>query len=324
MATVGIGMKGYLGFGEESTFATIVPRTKFFDLTSESVVKSRELIESGALYRPGILNTKVVQGMVGIAGDMEFEAHYEGWGVLAKHCFGAVQSTVQANPAAYQHKFTIADVLPTGLSMELFRDTSGFASEASVANVYSGCKVTSINFSSGVGELLKVGISILGSNEERRAKSTEAFTASPLAVYHQGLLKWDGVDAEVTNFKIMLNNHLDLRPKLNSQISREPIRNGKLECSGSFTAEFDSWKMYYDFLNAAQRTLNVRFTGPNIANGYPYFMDFNINVAIIQGLRMNLNSPGRIILELEFKAYRTTTVNELELIIQNTETSISA
>jgi hypothetical protein len=324
MANVGIGMRSYLGFGEESVFATIVPRTKFFDISSENVVKTRELIESGALYRTGILGTKVVQGQVGIAGDMEFEAQYEGWEVLAKHAFGSVQSTQQGATAAYRHLFTIADVLPTGLSLEIYRDTSNFASEASKAFVYAGCKITSISFSSAVGELLKVSGSVLGSNEERRTKSSEAFSTSPLAVYHQGLLKWNDVDAEVTNFRVMLNNQLDLRPKLNSQISREPIRNGKVECSGSFTAEFDSWTKYDDFLNAAQRTMNVRFIGPDIQPGFPYYIDLNLNIAIITGLRVNLSSPGRLILELDFKAYRTTTINELELEIQNTLTSISA
>lgn len=324
MANVGIGMKSYLGFGEESVFATIVPRTKFFDISSESVVKSRDLIESGALYRTGILGSKVVQGQVGIAGEMEFEAQYEGWEVLAKHAFGSVQSTQQGATAAWRHNFTIADVLPTGLSLEIYRDSSNFASESSKAFVYAGCKITSISFASSVGELLKVSGSVLGSNEERRSKSTESFSTSPLAVYHQGLLTWDSGDAEVTNFRIMLNNQLDLRPKLNSQISREPIRQGKVEVTGSFTAEFDSWRKYDDFLNAAQRTLNVHFTGPEIQPGYPYYIDLNLNIAIITNLRVNLNSPGRIILEIDFKAYRTTSVNELVMEIQNTLTSISA
>jgi hypothetical protein len=35
-----------------------------------------------------------------------------------------------------------------------------------------------------------------------------------------------------------------------------------------------------------------------------------------------LNSVGRIMAEIDFKAYRSLTLNELELEVQNTETGI--
>lgn len=323
MAEVGIGMKGYLGYGVESTYGTIVSRTLFQEINSESIVKNRELVESASIYRAGILNTKVVQGAVSVAGDIEFDAQYEGWETLLKHVFGAVQSTQQGSTSAYRHNFTIADVLPTGLSFEVFRDSSNFASESNKAFIYSGCKITSMTFSAAVSELLKISMSIFGQNEERRTKTSETFNTSRLAVYHQGVLKWNTVDREVSAFSVTLNNSLDPRPKLGSQLSREPLRNAKVEVSGSFTAEFSSWAMYDDFLNAAERVLNVHFDGPLIQNGYPYYIDMNVNVGIITGLRVNLNAPGRLILELDFKGYRTTSINELVIELQNTVTSVT-
>lgn len=320
---VGIGMKGYIGFGEESTYGTPVTRTKFLDILGESIQYQRPLIESQGLYRVGVLDSKVVQGAVEVGGDFSFEAQYDGWEKLAKQVFGAVNSTNIAG-TAYKHLFTIADSLPTGLTFEVFRDQSGFTSEQNRAFIYKGCKINSMQFACGVGELLKVTCAIMGRDVERQAKTSETFTTTPLAVYHRGLLKWGGVDAEVSQFQLTLANGLDARPLLGTALTREPLRGSKVQVTGSFTAEFDSPAKFDDFLNAASRVLNVRFDGPLITGGLGqgYYIDMNINVGILTSVRIILNSPGRIMMEVDFKGYRTASINEVELAIQNTLTSV--
>lgn len=325
MANVGIGMKGYLGYGEESSYGVPVSRTLFQEINSESLARSSPLIESRSLYRTGILSSKVAQGELGIGGGVEFDCQYEGWEKLLKHAMGAVAtSTPDATnaPSVRRHLFTIADVLPTGLTLEIFRDTSGFASEENKAHVYAGCKVTSLQLACGVGDLLRASFDFIGKNDDRRAKSSESFNTSRIAVYHQGVLTWDGNDAEVSQFSMTLNNQLETRPKLGARTTREPLRNGKVEVTGTFTVEFDKWEKYQHFMDAAEKALNVRFTGPNIVSGYDYFINLSVNIAIITGVRVNLNTPGRIILELDYKAYRSTSINELEVTLQNTTTSI--
>lgn len=325
MAEVGIGMKGFLGFGEESTYGLPVARTKFLEINSESINKTRPLIESGALYREGILDTKFVQGAVEVGGDVEFDAQYEGWLKLLKHVMGQVttsQPDVTGAPTVYRHLFQHTPVLPTGLTFEVFRDTSGFVSEPNKSFIYQGCKVTSLQIQNGVGELLRVTASIMAQNEIRAAKSVEAFSSSRLAAYHQGTLKWDGSDAEVASYNLTINNSLGTRPKLGSQLTREPLRDGKLMVSGSFQGEFDTWAKHDDFLNAQKKVLNIRYNGNVIQGGLQEYIDMNMTVAVITGYRVVLNSPGRIIAEFDFKAYRTTSIGELEVTVQNTESSI--
>lgn len=322
---VGVGFRGHFGYGEESTYGTAVARSHFTEINSESVQLEEARIESESLYRRGIINTRVSQGAKTVNGDVEFEAGYGGWLKLAKHAFGRVDTSTPDPTSAStvkRHKFTIQDTLPTGLTVELYRDTGDFVTGPNEAHLYSGCKISSMSFDCAVDEILKVGVSFIGRDENRGAKSTPNFSTERLAVYHQGKLVWGSDELPVENFNVSLNNNLEYRPKLNSRVTREPLPSGKVEVTGSFTTEFDNEAQYDDFRNATERALVITFTGLNISGSFDRYIKLTCNVVILSSVRMMLNNVGRIMAEIDFKAYRSLTLNELELEVQNTETGI--
>lgn len=323
---VGTGFRGFLGVGEESVYGTAVARSHWTEINDESLVLNEARIESESLYRRGVINTRVEQGQRSVSGDIEFEATYEGWGKIAKHAFGSV-STSTPDPTtvstAKRHLFRVEDTLPTGLTIEAYRDSTDFVTSANQSFIYTGCKVNSISFSVTAEETLRVVANIMGRNETGlTAKSTPSFFNTRLAVYHSGLVTWGSTTLECEDFNITLNNNLEYRPLIGSNLTREPLPSGKVEVSGSFTIEFTSPDQYNDFKNATERTLLIRFEGSNIGGAFYKYIKLTANVAKIAGARVMNNNFGRLRMEIDFKAYRSLTQNELELEIQSTETGI--
>jgi hypothetical protein len=322
---VGLGMRSHIGFGDEVVWGSAVARTHFIELISESISKQVARIESNSVLRRGVLNDHVIAGMISVAGDLVFDATYGGWLKIAKHAFGSVDTTqpdVTNAPTAYQHVFTISDTPLAGMTMEVFRDSSQFVTEPNKAFVYRGMKVSSIEFSCGVDEILRVTASLIGTDETREAKSTPSYGTSKVSVYHQGIVKWNDVDVEVDHFTLKLDNGFGPRPKLGSQYSREPVPENKLSLSGSFEMEFASWAEYDDFSATTQREFKVSFTGDLIAAGVYEEIILTCPVSLLDNVRVLIDKPGRIKIAADFKAYRTTLANECTMTVRNTDTVI--
>ena len=321
----GIGMRSFFGFGEESTYGSPVTRTNYIEINSESFMKQVARLESSSIIRRGILNTKVGAGAISLEGDVEFDAHYDGWLKLAKHAMGTVTTTqpdVTNAPTAYNHQFTIADTLPTGLTVEIFRDNAQFTTEPNKSFLYKGCKVNSMQLSCGVDEILKVTCGLVGQDEGRVAKSTDSYNTARFAMYHQGVVLWNGEDIEVSQFSVTVDNQYAARPKLGSQFTREYLPDQKIAVSGSLTAEFSSWNQYDDFINTTEREMIATFTGPTIAGSITYLIKLTMPIALLNNVRIMLNQPGRIMAEMDFKAYRTASANELTMDVRNISSTV--
>lgn len=321
---VGLGLTGYLGFGQETVYGTPVARVNFLEINDENMGVDEPKIESAALAQVGIRSTKVAQGMISTGGDFNFDASYAGWERLLKHVCGNIVSSrpdVTSSPTVWDHTFTIADQLPTGLTIEVFRGTETFLTEPNKAFVYAGCLISNMNISCGADDLMKIGVNVMGQQEARAAKSTPVYDNSTLAVFHQGTLKWNDSDVEAHSFSLDINNSLEMRAKLGSRLTRQPKRSGKLDVSGSFQAEFINWDQYDDFRAATNRAIVIQFIGPVIINSFSNQITITLAVSKINTYRVVLNQPGRLIVDIQFKAYRTESAGELSIVMRNTTTA---
>lgn len=321
--TVGLGLTGFVGIGQESAYGTGAVRTNFYEINDESMAVEENKIESAALAAVGIRESKVAQGGISVGGDFSYDVQYAGCERLFKHGFGRIaslQPDVTTYPQVWDHQFTIADDLPEGMTVEVFRGTEQFATEPDKSFLYTGCRMTNINLSCGVDDLLKMTVSLMGRDEGRVDKSTPSYNPAELAVYHQGTVRWDGGDVECEQFNIDIANALESRPRLGSRFSRQPKRSGKLSVSGSFTAEFTGWREYDDFRNNTSREMTLVFEGPNIGGAFYHRITITMTVAKILGHRVVLAQPGRLMMEVQFKAYRTDNAGEITLVMRNTTT----
>lgn len=325
MANVGVGFRGFFGLGEETNYGVAASRSHWTEINSESIAIEEDRIETNQLYRRGVINTRVEKGGKRVSGDLEFDATYGGWLKMPKHAFGQVATStpdITSNPTVKRHKFTIEDKLPTGLTLEVNRDTNDFVTEPNKSFLYTGCKIASMGFACSVNEILRVSANIVGQDEGRVAKGTPAFTSEKLAVYHQGTVQWGNDFLDVESISVTLNNNIEGRPRLGARTIREPLPSDKVEVTGSMSLEFDTWSQYDDFRNATERALVVLFTGSVIAGSFSRYIKLSMPSVIISASRPALSAVGRIMADIDFKAYRTATQQELELEIQNTDTGI--
>lgn len=325
----GLGMNSWIGFGSESSYGTPVIPTEFIEIESETLMKEVARIEAMSILRRGTIDNKIISGAVQVGGDISFPVQFDGWLLLAYQAFGAVSNTrpdVTNAPTAWKHSFTIADVLPAALTIEVFRDTTQFTTEPNKSFIYNGCKISKIDFSCNINEVLKCSVAVMGSNEARgtRSYSAPSFSNESYAVFTQAIVSYNGNDVEAHNFNISLSNNLTYRYKLGSALSREPVPDTKLIASGSFDMEFQSWNEYDDFVNTTERAMTCTFTGPLIAGTINKQIKFTCSQIFIEKVKLSLDKPGRIVMTIDFKCFRNTaqTQNEIVMDIINTSASI--
>jgi hypothetical protein len=321
-----LGMLGWLGIGEESTYGSAVVPANYLEIESESMAKEVARIEAKTLQRRGIVDNKIVPGAIAVMGDIAFPAQYDGWLKFAKHAFGSVvnsQPDITNAPTAWNHQFIMTDVLPTGLTCEVFRDTSAFTTEALKSFRYSGCKVDKISFDAQVDQVLKVSVGLMGQNEGRvpYSNANPSFSAAQYAIFTQGQLLWNGNDLEVDKFQLTFQNGLGSRYKLGSSLTREPMPENKISVSGSFEAEFAEWNEYDDFINTAERVMILQFIGSSLGAAITNRIKLTCNQTIIDKTHIIMDKPGRIKLGIDFKCFRNTTQTQNEIIMDVTNTS---
>lgn len=321
---VGLGHKAVLGIGEESTYGTPVTRTKFLELVGggDGLVVDEEKIESQSMKEIGVRGDyEVQQGSVDVKGTVTFEVPYDGAEKIFKHAFGSVatsQPDSGADPLVYQHIFTMADALPTGLTLEVDRDVTAF--------VYEGCKIASIEFScGGPDELVRVAAEVIGEDVQTGSATSPTVPAVGFFSAPQADLKWNSTSVPVSAFSVKLNNNLDKdRRFLGSRLRKEPTRaGGKVEVTGTFKAEFESTTHFNDFRNATNRALQIKCTGPGIgAASRKYELTLDCAVTKLIEYPVTAENEGRIMVEVSFKAYRNATEKELKLTLQNLVSSV--
>lgn len=315
MGTAGFGHTVYAGLGEETTYGTPVTRTVFLDVTGETLSLNHERVVSGSLNQIGVRSNKIANGLFRVAGDVTFDVPYTGWELFLKHALGSVATTGPVDNA-YTHTFDIANALPTGLTIEIYRDSSNFlAGDLDDAFLYEGCKVNSLSLSATIGAYLSCTASIVAQDENRGARTvaatvnTDLNATRDLIVFTEGSLSYDNFTTSVESFELTLNNNLNAdRFRVGSRLTREPVRGGKIEVTGSFTADFDSFARYDEFKNSTTKALTLTFTGANVPNsGTAQSMTITLNRVIPTGVDLNVDDGGILTQTIPFVAYRAQT-----------------
>jgi len=322
----GLGMNSWIGFAPESSYGTPVSPTNYLEIESETLMKEVQRIEAMSILRRGTVDNKIISGAVQVGGDISFPVQFDGWLPLAYQAFGSLtdsQPDVTNASSAWKHTFKIADVLPAALTFEVFRDTTQFTTEPNKSFVYSGCKISKMEFACNLNEVLKCSVGVMGKQEARSSRSVTnpSFSSSPYAVFTEGIVSYNGNDVEASNINLSLENNLTYRYKLGSALTREPVPDSKIMATGSFEMEFQSWDQYDDFVNTTERALTVTFTGPNIAAGVNYEIKFTCSQIFIEKVKCSLDKPGRIMMTIDFRAFRNTTQTQNEIVLEVTNTN---
>ena len=127
------------------------------------------------------------------------------------------------------------------------------------------------------------------------------------------------------SFEFAINNNLQVdKKRIPFATIREPVRGDKIEVSGKFTLDHDTFGRYDDFINSTTRKLVLTFTGANVPNSSTaQKIQFTFNNVKLESFEANADDPGQFTEDIGFRAYRDATNNEVVGVVVNAETTIA-
>ena len=325
MAT-GLGYKTTVGFGTEADYGSRVVATKWIELNTggDGLTVTEERLHSASVFGLSSGRDDMRKGAIAVAGDVAFDMRYGGMEMLLQAAMGNVVTTQMGGTASseYMHVFKIQDTLGTDekafLSLEILKDITGFRAEGVMVNTMD-LAITNTGF-------LICTLGLIGKEMGTGTCVSATFGTQPLVTFAEGALSWAGTSTPVSAAKIHLDNKLSTdRRFIGSRYISQPLRTGKIEVTGSFTAEFTGTELYNDFRDAQERALKLKFDGGAIGGGGTDNWTFEVNSANIRltGGVPVVDNEGVIHLEAPFKAYsQGTGTREMEITLINETASI--
>lgn len=249
------GLAAQVGLKTETTWGTAVAVDRFTPLISESMTEKIERLESAGIA-PGarvLRSGQWATGNVEVSGDLGFELYQQGMGLWFRHMFGAV-STSGAGP--YTHTFTPGDMSDDHFTLQIGKpDVAGTVQPFT----YAGCKVTEWELAAKAGELVTLGVSVVGKD---LATGTSLATASygagsglPFSFAHASVTV-GGSAAYVKEITLKGSNGLAVdRRGIGSAYIKEPLEAELRAYEGEMVCEFESLTQMNLFRNGTENAL---------------------------------------------------------------------
>jgi len=289
MASIYNGFGSYIGIGEESTWGTAVSRTHWRPLISSSLTRTIEKVPrptlqigtTGAMRRANYVQAD------NAGGSFSVEASYESVGLLIKHLLGASSSTTGSAP--FTHTYTIANDVPTGLTIENVRGTG-------TSEVFEGCRLNSGTIACSAGGVMTCEFDVIAETSATRASSGSATfggTDAPVLHSHAGQMSWNSANYDLIDMSLVINNALATRQHLGSSVTAQPKRSDFQSVELSVTVEVED-ALYADFISNVESNLTLSFTNS--------FREFNIEVqnAYLSGASDPVSDAGIVRQSLSF------------------------
>lgn len=149
---------GFIGFSEETVYATGVAASKFIELLSESLAGKYERISSEAMRagQRALHKDRWQPNAKGAEGSVDFEVTDGAFGLLFKHALGTIASGAPAGGFTI-HTATVGDLKGKSLTFQVGRtDNAGTLNPFT----YTGGKVKSWELSSAVDGVLKMSVDL--------------------------------------------------------------------------------------------------------------------------------------------------------------------
>ena len=257
-----LGRNSKISIGEESTWGTAVSLTNTRPLNNGSLARQVTIVprpdlksDSGSAMRRGHYQSEET-----MTGSFEIAATYENIGMFLKHAMGSLATTGGGDP--YSHTYTLAASLPTGLTMEFIRGTSGNSEK------FEGCKLNSMSMSVSAGECMMLSFDVIGQTGAARASaSSPSFGSNENLILHNhaGQFTFNSVAYDLRSLSITVSNALSRRQLLGSVLTSEPVRTDFMNVEVSF--ELEAADTLYNALVAnTQSDATITFTHPTVSN----------------------------------------------------------
>lgn len=312
MPDLGIGT--WLGFAEESTYGTAESRTHYIRAVMAGIQRARSIKPTPELFHDGVDYRRDYAEKDVVGGDFEVLGHYEGHGILLKHLFGSVSTTGPVS-SVYTHTYSMADALPTGLTIEQK------IGDLSSSEVFEGCKLTRGVLSVDPAGIMRWRFSVLGETSGGIvAAGTPTFSTNyyPILHNHSGQIGFNSVNSKMKHFELEVNNQLAERQLLGSLNTDEPVRQNFREVFIRATLERESAKRAAHY---AETQGNVTLTLTRASGSDLAITGYNAKIVDIRDV---ISSPGIIDQQIVWRCYADGTNKAAKIVIQNSQTTAIA
>lgn len=351
---LGFGHDSYMGVSKETSYGTTggtPAQANTFHMVSggDNWDAGFEKIEAAAIGLLGPAIEHLGAGKIDPKGNFKIEMPYQGAEYLL-WCAMGFPTVTTTNPggSAFRHVFSINDVGSQSGVIEGLTLYAQRGKENQSTFVYTGTIFNSIEFACQKDGFLEVTLEGASQNvAQANAFVTGAgstpdpkgmFTFVDGAVFINSTTYTGGVDTAlpVRDMSVKLNRNLALdRFLCGSQVRLSPVPNGKLECTATFTADFEDltqWNLFKDATSTGLFKWYAAFTTTTAipsggGNNYFFRIDAGDGAtqARIRSYPLHASSEGIITAQTEMKFYRNAAESsrELKLTIQNGRTTVT-
>ena len=285
---IGSGLGAQLGIAPETTYGTYVAPTKFLEFTKESLALKKTTAQSAGIAAGRLLalSSRRVLTRKEVQGSIDLEVTNKGMGLLLQALMGTTVTPVQqgAGPA-YLQTHTLASVAGKSLTVQKGVPlTSGTVTRKN----FLGCKVTSGEFSCGVGEMLGATFEIDGRDVEETSVLAAA-SYSSMSPFHFGQMavKTGAFGTETAldgirkmSCKIERPQDVERFYANAAALKKEPIENDQVKISGTIETDYTGTALDDLHTSDGATSLVWEFIGPLIAA--TFYETFRITLPAIR------------------------------------------
>jgi len=333
-----VGIGGYFGLGEETTYGTPVTRTKFFELApgDDSLMLELDTLEAAHTVERVVDIADTGKGAKRVSGSLSHDVRFGGgWGVLLEHLCGARFST--AGTTTYTHTLAVgtsgAALQGKGLSLEIFRD--GILQGSDNSWLYVGIRPTALEFSVQDNAFARAAWTLMGSGLSYVSPSTAAYTtaswmkspsdaATPTSTLRYGT---DGSETAYTcrNWTMKLEQAHDELRNASDPAMIEPAVSDRLLLTVTAEILFQGTSTAGDAFSAnyqakTAKSLLLKLEGPTAANE-SFTIDMP-DVLITAPPDPHASAAGAIWQTVSFKAYADGAGNPASIVLVNSDSAL--
>lgn len=299
----GFGYNEFALVGKETTWGTAAasfPVT--LELVEDGLAAIREKAFSGSFRSRS--KRHVVRAKEGAAGAIGVELAYTNMEGLLKHAFGAVASSVASGETVvYDHVFTLADALQTGLTVQINRDVVATSNKGFQ---YVGCRVNSLTLALEADGILKVTLDLITKDEAVDIAMTAGTFPSDFITFDQLTefnINASDKKAKVKSFELTIGNGLDGdRRSIGNRNILAPLPGDHREITGSVEMWFEDMNEYNDFVTPADRKIDFTLEGASIGVAEKKRLKVEIFRCVFTGETPKVDSAGALSQTLSFEA----------------------
>lgn len=317
-----------LHVGVETTYGTGVAPTRSFEASDDGLKRNMMPLQHVGFRagQHGMLTGRQRMINGGGSGTVTVPLLDHGMGMLLRGMAGTVTGpAVQGATAAYLQTYATDDEEPAAsYTMQMVR--SLVDATTTQPFTYKGCVITGWTLNQDQAGLPNLALDVdFQDVDTTTAAATPSYPTADMYAWDQCTVTLNGSALEPRSLSLTCDLKMDYDRRLlrGSALKKRPRRNGLIDITGQMELDFTGINRYDEFANGTQATnLVIKYTGPNIASTFDYFLTFTMPVIVWENEGTPEASTDALTAQpLNFRVLHNVTNPMLTITYESTDTT---